>query len=315
MNQNTITQKQRKFNRVTKSSFTYNWSIVTLIFTFFLSSTLSLQAQNEGAKETFSPDKIQNYKSVNGVDLALHIFNPKKHSAKDKTPVIIFFFGGGWNSGNPNQFYQQARYFADRGMVAISADYRVKQRNQTTPFEAVKDAKSAVRWVREHARELGINPNKLVASGGSAGGHLAVCTGIIEGYEEEGENLSISSVPNAMILFNPVLDTTEKGYGMKSVGETNKTAISPVHHIKKGIVPTMVFHGTADTTVPFENAERFASLMKEAGNECSLESYEGKGHGFFNSPFFSKKADVAVYEDIMKKCDAFLVSKSYLSKK
>jgi hypothetical protein len=69
----------------------------------------------------------------------------------------VFFFGGGWVGGSPKQMYQQAKVMAEQGMVAFSADYRVASRNKTTPFECVKDGKSAIRWLREHAAELGID--------------------------------------------------------------------------------------------------------------------------------------------------------------
>jgi acetyl esterase/lipase len=291
-----------------------NWTGFHCCILFLLVSNLQLQAQNNLVNEDFSPDQKLIYKTIDAIDLKLHVFNPNGHKMPDHAPVIIFFFGGGWSGGTPKQFYQQSRYFSEKGIVAISAEYRVHKTHGTTPFESVKDAKSAVRWVRQHANELGINPNKIVASGGSAGGHIAACTGVIEGYDEVGEDLTISSVPNAMILFNPVLDTTEKGYGMAKVGEKHKTDISPNHHVKGGIVPTLVFHGTADKTVPFENAERFAQLMKEAGNHCELERYEGKGHGFFNGTFFrGKAADTIVYVDILKKSLAFLKSQSIVS--
>ena len=278
----------------------------SILFILFLS--LKVHA-NTVVSDSIAPDKSIVYKTINDVDLSLHIFNPEGLKVTDHVPAIVFFFGGGWTGGRPEQFYEQARYFAQKGVVAISAEYRVKQKYGTTPFEAVTDAKSAIRWVRKHAEELGVNPDKIVASGGSAGGHLAACTDLIEGYEEGNEDLNISSKPNAMILYNPVLDTTEKGYGMDKVGEELKTAISPNHHIKPGVVPTIVFHGTADKTVPFENAERFDLLMKKAGNDSELEAYKGKDHGFFNGTFFRKKsADKRVYEDIMEKSYEFLVS-------
>lgn len=278
-----------------------------LLFTLLLVISLVANAESITIKGSIAPDSTVVYKTFDKKKLSLHIFNPEGHQITDQVPVIVFFFGGGWTSGNPKQFYQQSSYFAEKGFMAISAEYRVKNKHNTTPFNAVTDAKSAIRWVRKNAKILGINPNKIVASGGSAGGHLAACTGVIEGYEDDNEDLSISSKPNAMILYNPVLDTTEKGYGMEKVGEGRKTDISPNHHIKKGIVPTLVFHGKADKTVPFENAERFYSLMKDAGNSCQLEPYEGKGHGFFNSPFFrKKKADKVIYNELMHKSYEFL---------
>ena len=227
---------------------------------------------------------------------------------------LSFFFCGGWSSGDPKQFYEQARFLADHGMVAMSAEYRVKSRNNTSPLEAVKDAKSAVRWIRQHAKELGVNPDKIVASGGSSGGHIACCTGVIDGFDEAGEDLSVSSVPNAMILFNPVLDTTEKGYGLDKVGSARMTDISPCHHVRPSIVPTLLMHGTADKTVPFENAERFTRLMKEADNECELEPFEGKDHGFFNGSFFRQKSDGTDFKQTMKQAVRFLQSHRYLIK-
>jgi len=202
---------------------------------------------------------------------------------------------------------------AQLGVVAISAEYRVRSRNKTTPFEAVEDAKSAIRWVREHAQELGVDPNKIIASGGSAGGHLAVCTSVIKGYEAEGENLTNSSVPNAVIAYNPVLDTTSKGYGAGRFTPEQQTSLSPCHQVRKELVPTIILHGTTDTTVPFENAQRFVKLMREAGNDSELVSYEGKGHGFFNSLFFRPKTkDTSYYTDSFNKSVEFLVRLGYM---
>jgi len=118
--------------------------------------------------QKFQPDKKVVYKTVGDVELELHIFEPANHQASDNAPAIVFFFGGGWSGGTPKQFYEQSRFLAEKGMVSISADYRVKSRQKTTPFECVEDGKSAVRWLRSHAKELGINPDQIVAGGGSA---------------------------------------------------------------------------------------------------------------------------------------------------
>lgn len=260
----------------------------------------------------FTPTRSTTYKSVDGIELKMDVFEPADLKPSDRRPAIGFFFGGGWNGGSTKQFYQQARALADQGMVAFSADYRVKSRNKTTPFECVKDGKSAIRWVRLHAAELGIDSERIVASGGSAGGHVAACTGVIEGHEEAGENTSVSSVPNAMILFNPVLDTTEEGYGAKNFKPEQQTEISPCHHVRKGIVPTLVFHGTTDKTVPFENAERFTKLMQETGNECVLVPFEGKDHGFFNGSAFRKANGDADFDVTMKRSIEFLKAQGIL---
>jgi len=120
----------------------------------------------------FEPSKEVLYKAVGETELKLHVFTPEGHRASDKRPAIVFFFGGGWNGGSPSQFYPHCDYLASRGMVAAAAEYRVKSRNKTTPRECVKDGKSAVRWLRQHAGELGIDPKRVAAGGGSAGGHV-----------------------------------------------------------------------------------------------------------------------------------------------
>lgn len=259
------------------------------------------------------PDRIVPYKTVGNVTLKLHVFEPAGLKTNDHRPAIVFFFGGGWAGGDAKQFYQQARALAEQGMVAFSADYRVSSRNKTTPLECVKDAKSAIRWVRAHAAELGVDPNRIVAAGGSAGGHIAACTGVIEGQEEAGENLKVSSVPNAMILFNPVLDTTkETGFGSGRFAPELQQALSPCQNVRKGLPPALVFHGKADKTVPFEQAERFTRLMQAAGNDCVLVPFEGKDHGFFNGKFFRPKSDGKDYELTMKRAIEFLTAHGYL---
>ena len=264
------------------------------------------------AAEKITPDQSLTYKEVSGVELKLHVFKPEGHQASDKRPAIVFFFGGGWSGGTPKQFYQQSRFLADHGMVAFAAEYRVRSVHKTSPYECVKDGKSAIRWLRQHAAKLGVDPERIVSSGGSAGGHVAACTGVIEGYEQEGEDATISSVPNAMVLFNPVIDTTAKGYGAQHFQKGKETELSPCHHVSKGIAPTIVFHGTADQTTPFENAERFTRLMKEAGNTCVLVPFEGRRHGFFNGPFFRPRSNGEDYNESMQKTLSFLRNQGML---
>jgi len=136
-------------------------------------------------------------------------------------------------------------------------------------------------------------------------GHVAVCTAVISGYEAEGENLEISSVPAAVVAMNPVLDTTKLGYGAKKL-QGHEKDISPCHHVKAGIPPVILFHGTADTTVPFENAERFCRLMKESGNVCELHGFNGRKHGFFNPKAFRKGNTDEDFNKTMQQTTEFL---------
>ncbi len=254
------------------------------------------------------------YKKIGDVELKIEIVAPQGHTEKDKRPAIVFFFGGGWQSGSVTQFQKQSEYFASRGMVALAADYRVGSRHKVTPDKCVNDAKSAVRWVRANARRLGIDPDRIVAAGGSAGGHIAACTGIVTGYDEENEDHRISSVPSALVLFNPVLNTTPDGWPAKRgaplvarFGEHGK-ALSPQHHVKKGNPPTLVIHGKADTTVPFAQAQAFAKAMVAAGNRCEVAAYDDQAHGFFNFG----RGDNAMFIATTIAADKFLSSLEYL---
>jgi len=252
------------------------------------------------------------YKKTEQVDLILKGYYPEDLRKGDERPAVILFHGGGWVCGKPQQFYQQARAFRDQGIVAFSATYRLINKHHTTVYECIKDGKSAVRWLRAHADELGIDPDKIIAGGGSAGGHVAACTALIEGYEEDGEDLSVSSKPNALILFSPVLDTTEKGYGSDKMIKGEKTDLSPCHHVRKNLPPTIIFHGTRDTTVPPENPERFARLMKEAGNYCVRVPFEGRRHSFFNGSGFRRNNTDEDFNTTMEKCMEFLRSIKFL---
>jgi len=253
------------------------------------------------------------YKTIGDVELKLHIFEPPDRRINEPVPAIVFFFGGGWVGGTPTQFYHQCDYLASRGMMAISAEYRVKNTHGTTPFECVADGKSAIRWVRANAARLGVNPNKIVAGGGSAGGHVAACTGVIKGLDEKSEDQNISSKPNAMALFNPALDLVEFAKKRASDDRFKRAIeISPSQHVMKGLPPCIIFHGTADTTVPFDSAKRFTSAMKEAGNICRLVPFEGKSHGFFN---YGRDKDNSSFNKTIEETDKFLTSLGFLEAK
>jgi acetyl esterase/lipase len=268
----------------------------------FVASALILLMLASSALAKPEPSKIVEYKSVGDVTLDLHVFNPENHKPTDKTPAIVFFFGGGWNGGTPSQFYNQSEYLASRGMVAICAQYRTKKDHNTSPRECVKDGKSAVRWIRAHAAELGIDPHKLAAGGGSAGGHVAAATGTVDGFDEDGEDISVSCRPNALVLFNPVFDNSEQGYGYDRVKDYWK-AFSPMHNIDKETPPTIVFLGTKDKLIPVATAEDYKQRMETAGVRCDLHPYEDQPHGFFNK---------TKYSETLIEADKFLTSLGYL---
>ena len=270
-----------------------------LLLSFVLPLAASAQlVKLDGAKSV-------QYKQVEDTKLFLHVINPKDHTASDRRPAIVFFFGGGWNGGTPKQFEPHCTYLASRGMVAITAEYRVKSRNKTTPFECVKDGKSAIRWVRANAVKLGVDSKRVAAGGGSAGGHVAAATGNCLGLEEEGENLKVSSKPDVLVLFNPVYDNSSKGYGHDRVKPRWKE-ISPMHNIRKGAPPTIVFLGTKDKLIPVSTAQEYEKRLVAVGSRSELHLYKGATHGFFN------KGKGDAYPDTLIKMDDFLNSLGWL---
>ncbi len=248
------------------------------------------------------PLQVVPYKRIGDVELSLHIFSPPGHRASDKRPAIVFFFGGGWNSGTPSQFFPQSEYLAARGMVSICAEYRVMKQHGTTPQECVKDGKSAIRWVRANAKLLGIDPDRLAAGGGSAGGHVAAATATTAGFNQNGENLSISCRPNALVLFNPVIDNSPEGYGYQRVKDYWQQ-FSPMHNISESTPPTIFFLGTKDPLIPVATAEEYKRLMESHGRRCDLHLYEGEPHGFFNK---------SKYDETVLEMDRFLTSLGFL---
>lgn len=265
----------------------------------------------------FDGARVETYKTVGETKLSLHIFEPAT-GPKTNRPAIVFYFGGGWTSGSPAQFEQHCRHLASRGMVAITADYRVASRHQAKPIDCVADAKSALRYVRANAARLGIDPKRIAAGGGSAGGHLAAAIATVPGFDAPGEDAKISAVPDALVLFNPALVLAPmEGLDLKGFGTqvpesrlgTDPKNISPAHHVKKGTPPTIIFHGKADTTVPYATAEAFTRTMKAAGNRCELVGAEGQAHGYFNYG----RGDGTHYKDTLTKADAFLVSLGWIA--
>ena len=233
-----------------------------------------------GNESPVKPSRIVTYKKIGDIDLQLHVFDPPAEM-KRPVPAIVFFFGGGWNGGTPSQFYHHSNYLAGKGMLAISAEYRTKSNGGVAPSECVKDGKAAIRYVRAHAGELGVDPNRIAAGGGSAGGHVAAATGTVEGYEHEGEDLAVSSRPDALVLFNPVYDNGPEGYGYDRV-KAYWESFSPLHNISAATPPAIVFFGSKEKLVKPASMKAFQSKMREHGTRSDLFVYEGPGHGFFN---------------------------------
>ncbi|MGC1391840.1 MAG: alpha/beta hydrolase [Bacteroidales bacterium] len=223
-----------------------------------------------GSNLTALAEKILYKKTPQG-DLYMYLLRPDG-KLKKPVPAIVYFTGGGWVGGDVEGQIPNAAWFRDQGIIGIEADYRVKSRQGTSPMECIQDAKSAIRYVRSHALQFGIDPGRIIAAGGSAGGHLAACT-VLDGGDAPDEDLKISSKPDALVLHNPVLG---EGFG-REFFEIHPE-FSPILHVKNGWPPTILSNGTKDNTTPFEVAEKFTHLMKDAGNVCELIPVKDADH-------------------------------------
>jgi acetyl esterase/lipase len=163
-----------------------------------------------------------------------------------------------------------------------------------------------VRWIRKNSKRLGIDPNRIAAGGGSAGGHVAATTGVVSGLEEAGEDTKVSSQANALLLFNPVFDNGPTGWGHARVKDRYQE-ISPIHNIAKGAPPTIVFLGKKDKLIPVATAESYTKKMAAVGSRCDLHLYENQPHGFFNESRNPKHYYLTVLE-----MDRFLGSLGWL---
>lgn len=269
--------------------------------TIHASSVRSTKRQDPLRKiaATLEPTRKVVYKKVGERTLHLHVFEPEGLQTKDRRPCFVTIHGGGWAGGEPRRMYPFADHYARMGMVGMSVEYRLldKQR-ETTVFDCVKDGRSAIRYLRTHADELRIDPEKIIISGASAGGHVALATALFEGVDEAGESTDVSCVPNAMVPLFPVIDTSTAGYGNAKIGERWRE-LSPVEHVRSNLPPTLLFHGTGDTVTPFSGAKVFHDAMQKAGNACELDAHPDGQHGYL-------MFDHELYVDTLRKIDAFL---------
>lgn len=288
----------------------HNWMLAVAGLLFAWQALNLAPAWSQDEKKTkqaeTKPDaaaKPYVYKKIKDGELKLYGYFPADWSAEKKYPTTVFFFGGGWTGGKVTQFEPQAQHLASRGMVAFCADYRVKSRHGVTPDACVEDAKSAIRWVRQNAGKLGVDPNKIVSAGGSAGGHIAACTALCPGLDAKDEDQTVSSRPNVLVLYNPVLNFTE-GSLQARLGNNAELAklISPTQHLAADSPPTWLTYGKDDRLLA--QGEEYMKRSKNLGHRAEIMLVDGVGHGFFNRP----PHQAATTE----RMDAFLVSLGYL---
>jgi acetyl esterase len=252
----------------------------------------------------YKPDRIWTYKTAGDMELKAHCFSPKGTWPSDRKGAFVFFHPGGWSMGEPAWGYDICHRYADFGMVAISFQYRLSAVGGYTPVEAVSDVRSAIRWTRQHASMLGIDPDRLVASGISAGAHLALCATMLTGPDDPGDDPAFSPVPNALALqCAPVNSASDRQFVELLQGRDRPENYSPTYHVRSGLPPMCFIHGTADEIVPYDSVKEFVAKMREAGNLCELYTFEGTDH------FFTKRSDQI---EALKLIDGFFLGLGYI---
>ena len=224
--------------------------------------------------------EIKAYRTVEGVTLNAHIFYPENHEKSKVKPAHLFFHGGGWAIGLPEWSYSSCKRAAKNGRVAIAFDYRKRNVYGTDIKASVSDALAAIAWVRENASELGIDPNKVLADGFSAGAHLALVSSMIENRQDFGITSDFSSRPDALILGSCPYDIA--GRDVYNIKYDTRT-ISPLYLIKENLPPIFAYHAEEDQMVKFSEFEKFRNAIQKTKNSFTSRSYPGVGHFFEES--------------------------------
>lgn len=232
------------------------------------------------------------FKQAGKFPLPLYVFQPPGRSAGQSRPAILFFHGSGWHSGTLVQFVAHARALAQLGIVTAVVEYRVKLDYDATPFDGLADVKSAIRWFRSHAGELGVDPHRVAAAGGSAGAHLALASAVFpHQFDEAREDPKVSSRPDLLLLFAVVTDLSPSTQdpAPNPLFNGRDLELSPAHHLSKGLPPMQIFQGSMDTwALPDRNA-RFADRVEANGDECDFILFAGRDHFFYNHPLYYEK--------------------------
>jgi acetyl esterase len=223
------------------------------------------------------------YKQSPEGELRIHIFRPEGDVRGGPRPAFLFFFGGGWMRGTPYFAANWMQDFKRLGMVGIAADYRVKERHGTDPSKSVADARAALQWVLQHAAEFGVDPSKVVVSGSSAGGHVAMWTALRTNPWGSDPAEAPAHPPAALVLMSAAIDTSEDTGILSERFLGHGRDLSPLHHLDARMPPTFIIHGDKDNAVPYAQAVALEQRLRETGNVVELVPMPGVGHGYKGS--------------------------------
>jgi len=207
-----------------------------------------------------------------GVRLDIDVYRPNPGKYPGTRPGVLFFFGGGFRTGTPKAFREQARVCATQGYVAFSANYRISSLYDVTPADSMRDGAAAWRFIRENAAEWNADPDRIVLAGGSSGGVIAAMCGPLSGI-----------YPAGLALFNPaVQDSSHLDGLMQQIAEVDGVPVVSTASVQAGMPPMLVQHGEEDQVIPIERIRSYVQHAREQGVDATLITYPGAAHGFFN---------------------------------
>ncbi len=297
------------------ASPTFSYTLLAMkIALQFLGVFLFSAAANAHPLTGSSNPDIRVYKTVGDAKLTAHVFHPIPSSSEKLSPAILLFHGGGWVAGSPEWVYQAAQRYAQYGAVAIAVEYRLCDQKSVTPLDSLADARDVLRWTRNNAADLGIDPSRIAAYGVSAGGQLAAALATIDDTKQHGT----LAPPMALVMISPAVSVIHDDWFQRILLDKAPVAdLSPDEHITKRLPPTLIFHGAADTLVPIAGVRRYCERAKQQGSDCTIVEYPSVGHLFTRkldsqeSDFDPDPTDVA---DSQAKGDAFLAKQGFLPK-
>ncbi len=265
-----------------------------ILLPLFAVAVTAIAVEFETLPKYAEPDAEIVYKKTDTEDLTFYLYKPENWKATDRRPLMLMFHGGGWRGGNPAQFSNQCRDYAGKGFVAITASYRLATDDNNVVesyFQTVKDAKSAIRYAKNHAAELGIDPTKIIAAGSSAGAHIAISAALLDPLNDPSDNLQVDPSPAAVILMCPVIDAgPSPGYSCIHARMKDRyREFSPIDNLRKGMPPQLILLGDLDHILSAEHAKTYRQKVEALGNRCDVVMFAGAKHGaFYDGEYYTR---------------------------
>lgn len=259
---------------------TRSWTVLVALVAACLHGQAAAAEPSSAPSEPIAPTP-HTYREVDGAELTAYVFSPgdadsTEADSTESRPAILLFHGGGWYVGSPEWSFASARRYAEMGLVAVSIQYRLSDES-VTPIDALADVCAAFHWIREHSAEFGVHPQRIAASGVSAGGQLAAAAATIGCGNTEGA-FGVGG-PDALVLWSPAVDVGGDGHFRRMLRDRAAVeAYSPVEHVRAPMPPVHIVQGERDTLTPLSGARRFCERVVDAGGRCELVVYPGVGH-------------------------------------